>query len=523
VDFSRYHFLAASILCSALLLVIVSGSLKARPAGYANDLPYLNMLFAQSISEYGVYGVRGEPKPAVHEAWWRRAGGVLAHYGKYNPEASFRILSAASAIVLILFMISWVSKWFSQLPAAMWIGGLLLATSPPAALWIVNGSSTTLAALLICAAVCLHIRGLADDQPLPFASAMCLGLAVCLRVEFVAVWLALLLHSMIIAIGPHRKDLSLVAVLIRGVSGLVVSAIFLAPLVSWNMRLILVPWPRYFDAPLTLDMFSGSTGETFSAVISVMTGSIRQAFDLWSSSLYVSGGIEKMFGIAGLVYWTIRAEGEKRAPFFAMLVVVLTIPFFHALVVPFAGWTGGIALYESLTPVWVLAVVSGIAAIHHLVDPALVRILPAFSNQARHAIVFLLIALTPLLNGFFKNVHMINSDKAAAESADQIAVTLKDALMPGGHTSMSIASDQPGRLAYDWKINVVDLTAGLDPELLAYLDDTEGISDYLKDKNVRAMIIWDDQLAELISDAVPSTSLFESTEQSHGFPYVGRL
>jgi len=515
--------MAASIVCSALLLVIVSGSLKARPAGYAADLPYLNMLFAQSISEYGVYGVKGDPKPAVHEAWWRRAGGVLTHHGKSGPEASFRILSAACSIVLILFMTSWLSRWFPQLPATMWIGSLLLAVSPPAALWILNGSSTSLAALLICAAVCLHIRGLNDDQPLPFASAMCLGLAMCLRVESITVWLALLLHSIVIAIGPHRKDLSLVAVLIRGVSGVVVSAIFLAPLVSWNMRLILVPWPRYFDAPLTLDMFSGSSGEAFSAVISVMTGSIRQAYDMWNNSLYVSGGIEKILGIAGLAYWTFRAEGEKRAPFFTMLIVLLTIPLFHAFIVPFTGWTGGVALYESLTPVWVLAVVAGIAAVYHLVDPALVRILPVFSNQARHTIVFLLIALTPLLNGFFKNVHVINSDKAATEAASQMAMTLKDVIIPGGHTSMLIASDQPGRLAYDWNVSVVDLTAGLDPELLAYLDDTEGFSDYLKSKNVRTMIIWDDQLAELISDAVPSTSMFEATEQSQGFPYVGRL
>lgn len=523
MGFTGLHSFAASIIASALLLVIVSGSMKARPAGYAGDLPYLNLLFAESISEYGIYGVHGDPKPAVHEAWWRRAGGVLSHHSSITPAAAYRILASVCAILVILVVATRLRVWYPQAPVATWLGALVLATSPPAALWILNGSSTALAALLVVAAVILHIRGLGDDQPLPFASAMCLGLAVCLRVEFVAVWLALWLHGIVIAFGPGRKDLSAIAVLIRGISGLVVFSIFAAPLVAWNMRLIQVPWPRYFDAPLALDMFSGSAGEAFSMVFVVMTDSISHAYRQWCDSLYVSGWIEKVLAIGGLFFWLIKSENEKRAPFAAMLIFLSTVPLFHALLVPFVGWSGATALYESLTPVWILALMAGVAAVYQLIDPLLIRVLPVFSNQTRHVIVFALIGLTPLLNGLFKNVHMIRADKESVLVAEKITSTLKDAIAADRLSVPVVASDQPGRLIHDWKARAIDLTAELDPEILAYLQNPGDLSDFLKEKNVHTVIIWDQRLADQFRDSEPVTPLFSPDEKPELFPFTARL
>lgn len=273
--------LAGAFALTVIIVILVAGSaLKSKTAGFASDTPYINQLFAESIAQSGVYGVAGSAKPVLREGLWRWMAGWLSHVTGAAPAKLFTVLSVACTLIMAGLLLRSVSRWYPGQSALIWVTGVLVALSPPMTLWAVNGSSASLGAMLVAAAFLFHIAGVATNRPLPLGAALCLGFAACIRLEFLAVWIAFMIHGIAVSVFTPRGVISTCATFIRGLSGLVVAAICVAPLVGWNVRVVGVPWPAFTDAPLTLDALSGTDTGPFAAALSNVMASLSGAYGM---------------------------------------------------------------------------------------------------------------------------------------------------------------------------------------------------------------------------------------------------
>ncbi|HEY8240238.1 MAG TPA: hypothetical protein VIH35_02265, partial [Kiritimatiellia bacterium] len=304
--------------------------------GYLDDRAYVDLSVSRAILTERVYGVsRGDRIPMTEDVAWRYGmAGTCWLVG--NPAAAPIVLAATCSVFALLSILRVARRLKASLDMILFTG-LLLAVSPSFVLGTLDGTSISMVLLLATWAISLHIRALTPDRrPLPLLAAFCVGMASCIRIEFLLLWPVLVLHAVVQSLFHDRRSGSFSYTLLKGMGGLIIVAICLAPLIGWNMQVIRVPWPRVPGAPLTLDALSqpGAGAEAWTAISDAVGPAYAAVFNApmvaapWALILFVMGSI-------AILVATVRRR-EARA--FAVLpLMVVAIPALLACLQPFLG------------------------------------------------------------------------------------------------------------------------------------------------------------------------------------------
>jgi hypothetical protein len=489
--------LGAALLYLTLLLVLVAGKREVMGHhGFLSDDSYLNLVVAQHLLQHGSYGVGGERIPATQDTLWRLL--IAGCDWLCDDLASAPYLLGALIGALLLAALLRLGRRVDTGIACAALAVLLLVLGTGLPRDAVSGMSTVLAMLLVTLAFGRHVRSFAGtNTPLALGSALALGLAALVRVEFAAIWLALALHAVLLCLLWRGSPRSALAVVIRTINGLLLIGIILAPVIWWNMRVIGVPWPRIAAAPLALDAMSGG-GASVPAQVAALAGeALRQGWGwMQAQAPLLQGSPERCFFWIGCGWLLADALRRPEARPLTGMLAVLLVPLVLAPLHPFVGTSSHFVLWRSLQPVEALLVAYGAWRLAQGIAAALARLAPTWPAGLRLAVPVLLIGALPVLNGVSRSVRMEVARRDLWRVALDERAQVKDALAATGAEGAVLVSDRPGWLLHSGHAGaVVDLSGQTTPQVLAFLDnagawDLDGLRRYVESRDAVAAVLW---------------------------------
>lgn len=481
------HFLIGALVLLAFAWGTTLGMNRSQVLIFPSDRVYADLALARNLLEQGFLGAGAERLPAQSDALWRLVLVLAAKAGvpwiAAPPVAAFVLsLAGLAAVIALVRAIDPRAAW-SAWACVAW--GVMLPVAQDA----FGGWSASAAAACAALGIAAHARGLGSDRtPLPLSAAWWIGLAALFRIELLALWIALGLHTVILAL-LRRVPVGVFTALIRMVNGGVVAAILLCPVIWWNVKTLSVPWPAIPDAATTLNAVGGaSIGGAFAsgfggAAVAVLGGG---GWDSGLLRLFILGGIAWL--VADL------ARGRVGVSATTLLIGALVPPAF-ALLHPFLGAEALPYLQRAVQPLWMLSagyfVVRAVDAVSNLIRNKAPQ-LPAA------AVVFIAMALIgamPVLAGMRDQVSALRRQRVARADAHEARAALAARLGPPEERAGGIASDEPGWLMFQRYPDVVDLGGRFQPILLNWISggsvrDEAGLREYLASRNVRAAVIW---------------------------------
>ena len=479
-----------------LLVLLVAWKRQALGSlGFLRDESYLNLAVARNLMEHGFYGAGGERIPATQDSVWRALLAGCNWLCDDLVSAPYLLGALFGALTLLgVLRLSQRTGGGDALHVMTLLLAILGAGLP---LESVAGTSSMLASWLSTLALLAHLRSCeADRQPLSVRSAWWLGLAALLRIEFAAVWLAFLLHALLLSAvwrGPTRHVL---AVLIRGISGAVVMAILLAPAVWWNVRTIGVPWPRPSDAPVALD--AAVTGLQAQPV-ALMTEALRQGW-AWMQAYtpFLRGGPALLAVWLGALWLLVDAVRSPSARPLTGVLAVLLVPAALAPLYPFLGGGSHDVVWRALQPGVVLLAAYGLWRLAASISLLLARFAPGWPVGLRAGVPLLLLGAFVVLHG------AACTTRSALALRDEIrgSMNVREAVGRALSSDASVITDRPGWLLYSGRRVAADLGGQVTPQALAYLGssgiwDGAGLSRWVATRGATACVIWDPATREL--------------------------
>lgn len=467
------------VLIAALAL---NGPDAARPVV---DETLVDCAIAKTIRTDHVHAIHAaEPLPVTRDALWRI---VLAFTGAGDVPAvpALAILFACGAMLVLLA--ASVATVCGAGKSGAGIASLLAATSAGLSLHTVTALPVALGSLCAAFALLRHVRSCAGGVPLSLASAVWIGLAMWTRIEFLVVWLAMWLHAIVSCIAQRR---SVAWAICQGLSGLLLIALFMAPLLAMNAKAIGIPWPRCPDAPLSLDVWAvTSAAYASSSLFQAMKISIPSAYVKFADVLLSGpGSVVVLPGLLLVIGLALRRDDGSRAVRPCLVVCVVALALYGAII-PFVGWSSTAFVFSALVPLAAGAVGTALEWLSTKLPEK--RVL-----RAGLVGVVSLLLLSSALIGQTRGVAAM-MDLGASRAA--ALGTLEES------GAQVVASDRAGWLLQAGVV-AVDLRGETTPEVLASLDvygvwKPTQLATSLHRRGVNALAIWDerhDVLAEQI-------------------------
>ena len=478
----------------ALLCLLLSMQRRVSPQlDFADDAAYLDLVSARTWSSVGHPGLGpATPIPATSGVLWQ----ALLFMGL---KTSLPPLAAPCALAALLGVVLLLKTW--RIAGLMNVGRwavaavLLVAVASSLPMDVIGGRSHVLGAVLTLLMVQGHLETAPRDRwPMPLSSACWAGLAVLLHVELLVIWLALGLHAIATGHLRHGNGAGLVFPTLRLLSGLIIVGLMLTPVLAWNMKTLGVPWPRFPDAPLSLDIWATQApgvafARTLDQSFSVLIPCYLRAF----SVPVLAGFVPVIFLFIGLAATLEKARLEPFQILGTVGFALLLVPLLYALIYPYVGWSAAAPVFSALQPVWAVLIVAGVArtadALCRYVEKSGQRDMAWLSpGWASAVLLTLLIALGCLLNLHRGGRHsrLLAVEKAARlQLLDELGPTRPDEYL---------ASDRVGWLAYVRAGRYLDLTGARYPLILSIraTDGWQPAQDaaYLREQKVTAVISW---------------------------------
>lgn len=486
----------ASVLGLFALLVVLLLMLRqvAHPPAFAADEVYLNLAAARNLHQLRFLGLDVATNlPATTDTLWQ----LLLTFGQRLPlsaEAGVLALGAVLALATLLATRRMAAQLASSTAAGLAMIFMAVASSLP--MDSACGSSTVLATLLVAMSLVRYLDAAPRERwPLPLASAWWAGLAALVHVELLVIWLVLAVHAVVT--GPLRRGrgFGLVFPLLRVFSGVLVIGMVMSPALAWNMQTLSVPWPRFPDAPLSLDALAVGTAQ--GAVTASLQGSGGVVGECYRRALDVpmlQGGWPLLFLILGLGYTAVDAHRDRQRLTGTVGFTLLLVPLFYAGLYPYVGWNAAPAVFASLQPAWAALVALGMArsaiTLCRVIKRLAKREIPWLSPGWAASVLAALLALT----GVLRNLHAGRTEFTALADVQQTRTKLLETLgeaQPGEH----VASDRIGWLAYARPSRYTDVRGRVSPVLLAFQTESgwraREAADYLRGQNVTRLLTWE--------------------------------
>lgn len=476
---------------------VVAGKRQALgDLGFLRDEAYLNLAVCDHWVQEGVYGVGGHPIPATRDVLWRALIAGCDWLCNDLITAPYLLGALFGLVALSLVMsLSWrtVPRVGGTLLAALLLifgGGLVLDA--------VAGRGGTLLSALCAWACLLHVRGCSPGRaPLPLGAALLVGLAALVHIEFVVLWLAFTLHALLQSFSRRPGEPGFLAVLVRAITGAVVVAILLSPLLWWNTKVLGVPWPRMPGAPMTLDAWAvGAPGEAWARMQELMREAFANGYTWAHQVPFLRGWPERIAAWLGVALVLVDAVRDRaRRPLTGLLAVVL-LPLVFAPVYPYVGLAYAVDVFRALQPAWIVLAVYAVARLADGVTWLLDRGAPACPAFARRMAPLVLIGALLAFNGAARTVHELRAGRDALREAQAGRKAAREQLTAlGARPEDAVVTDRPGWLLRERIGRVLDLTGAVTPVVLAYQDprgawEIEGLSGYLRTQQAAWVMIW---------------------------------
>lgn len=459
-----------------------------RFALYPDDRAYVDLAVASRWAATGSPVMDGVRIPLQVDALWQALLAVGIRSGA--PASLLPIGLSLAAGLLSLWRIQRLACAIGR--NAIYAGWVLSAwvLIGPMSTDLISGQSFLLATAFAILGWETYLRGLSADRvALPLATAIWMALAALMRIEFIALWLTLGMHALLLSI-LRRIESTPGTVLVRWLNGLLVFAIALCPVIWWNVQALQVPWPPAPDAVLTLNAVSGLG----TSVLSAVGSGFRIAAHALGNGSLIGNGFVRLFVAAGALCLLIDVA-RGRADIAATTVLAgLLVPLSFAPFYPFLGAESLGHLQRAVAPLWCLAagyVVARVAAAVGQIGRQATR---REHSVAWTAAAALLLGAIPILAGVRDQIvaHRLH------RQAQQAAQTARLAFQSGAQDVQAadvLASDAPGWLLFSGFSNVVDLSGRLDPILLTWMGgnsvrDPARLRAYLAQRKVRHAVFW---------------------------------
>jgi hypothetical protein len=480
-------FFAVGALVMMIFALIAIGVYRGQILAYTSDSVYANIALARNLLEQGFHGCGTERLPAHRDSLWRVALAAAMRLGA-SPMAAPALCALLVSLMGLLAIISLVRAVYPNSAWAAWAclaWGLMLPVVTDA----LSGSSAMFAASLATFGVAAHARRISQQRTaLPLSSAFWIGLAALFRVEMLALWIALGLHTLVISL-LRLIPMGAATALIRTVNGGLVAAILLCPVLWWNMETIAVPWPAAPDAAASLNSLVGaSVGVAFAPSLS-QAASVVTGVGVWG------GRIIAIFVVCGIA-WLLADLARRRVGMSATtLLIGLFVPLPVAALYPFLGADAFPYVQRAVLPLWML--IAGYLAVRasETISQAVRQKAPQFTESTVFIASVALISAIPIFAGLRDQVAALRSLAAASSEAHALRADLSEQLGDPARFSGGIASDEPGWLMFQRYANIVDLSGRLHPIMLNWISGDGvrseiGLRDYLASRDVRTAVIW---------------------------------
>lgn len=455
-----------------ILLAMPSQRTSDGERAFVEDEAYRSLVVGRTLVETRIYGAsRSETIPMLHDVLWHGvigAGSLVVR----DPAAVATVLGVLFGALSVLLLIRLCRSVFSY-PFYGFFTAAVLVLTPRLATISLSGTSTPLAMCLILAAVVGHIESLSrTGRGLPKRSALFIGLAMWLRLEFVVVWILLWVHSLLMAGLPTDKKPLAGAAFFRGLNGVLWMALLVLPIFLWNQaQPIRVPWPRLPDVPMAANDWQelGAAG-AWSATVSWIGVGYSEAREWIRSEATPPGFWARLFFALGwilMLYQVICSRESRVLSFFLLPPVILPI-----LMAPFYPYLGGESyalVAASMRPVMILLVSYGVVRFPFVVQSLLGKRVPLLTTDRAFNVwwgaaggILVLMAIA----GLWADVRTQSKELTQLTEHRQLVT---EAIEEHGLSRDRFASDRLGWLVWTHRVRFMDLSTKWTPRLLGLL------------------------------------------------------
>lgn len=469
------------------MLCVLANGLSTRDLhdSYLNDDSYAHLSVAwQVASDGGFCLVDGQRIPLTRDALWQvLLAGLICIFR--NDQGMLFLLGALCAVATSLVVLR-LARLMFPFPSFVVFSACAVVVAPGFLLPVLGGSSLILGMLLVTSATLLHIEALQGRRTvLPLAAALLIGLSACLRIESALWWLVFTLHAALYTFWAKGR-FSLGEVLLKSLSGFMMIAVCLFPLVAWNVNFFSVPWPQIPEATLTANVWSQwHPAAVVQAGLKASAGAVGPTFGTWSQLPYLNsfvGWLALLFG--ALVLLSIGFLRDEEKPYSIIPFSLLALPGLALMVAPYTGMSSFAWVFGTALPMLVLLSVFGLFRIPFFIEELYRRwkegLPSAFGFRIWWCASCSLFALWLLLSSFrvtqeYYNCLTNREDQRHAVAVEWVLLDDTDVL----------ATDQPGWAARMLRPgHVIDLRGWYSPEWLALQDDDYSRNLFLAQREV---------------------------------------
>jgi len=467
------------------------------------------MVVGNNICTHFHYGLNlQDSMPIVRNGLWRIAMGAL-NFGLHDPVASMLLLGTICGLLTILLQLR-LARLLFPFPPFLIYAACLLAFAPGFSQGALSGQSAAAGMLLVSSIFLVHIEGVHGRRRiLPVSEAILVGVAVWIRLEFVAIWPLLVLHAFLDQLFPrvstNRPKTSQGLLTAAAIEGSLIIALFLLPIMLWNTHTVGVPWPRMPGATLSMDSLMRVQDGRIALALHQAAAARAKITAAWFGHGSFAGG-----WVVGAFFWTgflmlavLGISRHEERPFLVLLVVLIGMPFLLSLLAPFLGTNGSQTVAHSFLPVSVLLAGYGLFRLPFLLESIYRRhregLPEGLGFRTWWAVLgFILVVACStrsfsLARGQFQILKQLSAQRTA------VAKRLKpsDTRHPA-----TVATDRPGWTAFALGVPVIDLTGEGTPRVLRCVSDNgvleaDCVTRMLKELRPQRIVLWGDEFKGL--------------------------
>lgn len=517
------------VLLGAVCAVMIEQKAAGVGRAFPEDGAYGNMAVVRSLAGKWTYGMPGQTIPALGDVLWRVA---LLVFGWIFPDlyAASYVLGVACSVVTIL-LCGRLARFLFPFPPFITYTMLLVILAPPLLMDATSGTAASMATAMVTAAVALHVEGLLGRRmPLSSVTALIIGFLLWIRLEFILLWIVFWLHAFVVSLFPSERSVSPVFIVVRGITGLMIFALCLFPLLAWNYYVIRVPWPQTPGASFTLDALGGASGGSMATrYLALVTGGLAASFHRLYATPFLSGVVERVvtwFGVlfmAALGLW----RREERA-YTIILFLLLLLPALFALIAPLLGWQASSLVFRTVVPLCLMSAAFGIFRIPFLLESLYRKWKEGLPEAPGFNAWWIAMGSILVILSLVRSGAAVRGRIAELKESETLRAGVLQALRASGSGVKSVVTDQPGWLAYEQQLKVVDIGGEFTPEVLACLDgkghvDADDLGRFLSEIKPDALALFRPR-SEFVLTVVPCEPLeVPGADPRTHFPKVCRL
>lgn len=334
-----------------------------------------------------------------------------------------------------------------------------------------SGSSQPLLALLVALLLLFHVEGLrGSKQLLSVAQAFLVGVLIWFHIEFAALWFVLFVHAVCFKSQipeESRGECTGMLLTTRFLIGLLLMALFLLPMLFWNVRIADIPWPAAVDAPVSFGM-----NEAWNIGVQTwrnqIPGFIHAQYGVWSDVSFLQHWFFRicfLLGASVLIGAAVRRREERG--YTVLVFLLFLLPPALALCRPVLGAQGARVVMQSLVPVMICLVPYGVFQLPLVLEKMQVDRKKRLPSPVGVDALWIAAASLIMVVAVFSAVGQWSKFMRTQKEVQQDRMTINQFVQAYDLAATPCISDIPGWVAWTYATDVYDLSGHASYQLLS--------------------------------------------------------